>query len=124
MIMNDPKTVREITDIVKAYDKALIENDLDAINAFFLNSEEIVRYGPNENLYGAKAIAAFRAARPAGPKPRSVTAIHVIVTGKDHAIAHTEFFTPGSDKCGRQTQCWSRFPDGWKIIGAHVSYIS
>ncbi|EKZ2232751.1 TPA: AtzH-like domain-containing protein [Klebsiella pneumoniae] len=124
MILNDPQTISDVTEIVKAYDKALVDNDLEAINQFFLDSDDIVRYGPDENLYGSKAIAAFRASRPAGPKPRNVTAIHVITTGKDHAVAHTEFLIPGSDKLGRQTQCWSRFPDGWKIIGAHVSYKS
>ena len=67
---------------------------------------------------------AFRAARsPAGLMRR--TAGTVITTyGRDTAVASTLFYrdsAPG--KVGRQMQTWVRFPQGWKIVAAHVSII-
>jgi hypothetical protein len=67
---------------------------------------------------------AFRAARsPAGLMRR--TAGTVITTyGRDAAVASTLFYrdsAPG--KVGRQMQTWVRFPEGWKIVAAHVSMI-
>ena len=67
---------------------------------------------------------AFRAARsPVGLMRR--TAKTVITTyGRDTAVASTLFYRdtlPG--KVGRQMQTWVRFPEGWKIVAAHVSII-
>ena len=49
----------------------------------------------------------------------------VITTyGRDTAVASTLFYrdsAPG--KVGRQMQTWVRFPEGWKIVAAHVSII-
>jgi extradiol dioxygenase family protein len=49
----------------------------------------------------------------------------VITTyGRDAAVASTLFYRdslPG--KVGRQMQTWVRFPDGWKVVAAHVSII-
>ena len=44
--------------------------------------------------------------------------------GRDTAVASTLFYrdtAPG--KVGRQMQTWVRFPEGWKIVAAHVSII-
>ncbi|HHP2759564.1 TPA: AtzH-like domain-containing protein [Klebsiella quasipneumoniae] len=41
MILNDPQTISDVTEIVKAYDKALVDNDLEAINQFFLGKVRI-----------------------------------------------------------------------------------
>jgi hypothetical protein len=83
-----------------------------------------LRYGIGENLYGYDAIRAFRAARlPVGLMRR--TAKTVITTyGRDTAVASTLFYretAPG--RVGRQMQTWVRFPEGWKIVAAHVSVI-
>ncbi|MGE3700990.1 MAG: AtzH-like domain-containing protein, partial [Hyphomicrobiaceae bacterium] len=49
----------------------------------------------------------------------------VITTyGRDYAVASTLFHReslPG--KIGRQMQSWVRFPQGWRIVAAHVSII-
>ncbi len=53
------------------------------------------------------------------------TARTVITTyGRDTAVASTLFYrdtAPG--KVGRQMQTWVRFPEGWRIVAAHVSII-
>ena len=41
--------------------------------------------------------------------------------GEDFATANAEFFRDGEARRGRQSQAWVRFPDGWKIVSAHVS---
>jgi hypothetical protein len=44
--------------------------------------------------------------------------------GRDFAVASTLFHRdslPG--KVGRQMQTWVRFPEGWRIVAAHVSTI-
>jgi Protein of unknown function (DUF3225) len=44
--------------------------------------------------------------------------------GRDTAVASTLFYrdtAPG--KVGRQMQTWIRFPQGWRIVAAHVSII-
>jgi hypothetical protein len=49
----------------------------------------------------------------------------VITTyGRDFAVASTLFHresAPG--KVGRQMQSWVRFPEGWRVVAAHVSII-
>jgi hypothetical protein len=47
-----------------------------------------------------------------------------VTYGHDLAIAATLFRrdnAPG--KTGRQMQTWVRFPEGWRIVAAHVSLI-
>jgi len=49
----------------------------------------------------------------------------VITTfGRDLATAMTEFRREGSANVGRQSQTWVRFPDGWKVVAAHVSVVA
>jgi hypothetical protein len=39
-------------------------------------------------------------------------------------VASTLFYRDSSPgKVGRQMQTWVRFPEGWKIVAAHVSMI-
>ena len=55
-----------------------------------------------------------------------VLARTVITTyGRDFATAMTLFTrdnAPG--KTGRQSQTWVRFPEGWRVVAAHVSLIA
>jgi hypothetical protein len=119
-----PDVVAEVTEQFARYEKALVSNDVVVLDALFRPDSRTLRYGSGENLYGYDAIMAFRAARsPAGLMRR--TAGTVITTyGRDTAVASTLFYrdsAPG--KVGRQMQTWVRFPEGWKIVAAHVSII-
>ncbi|WP_288821208.1 oxalurate catabolism protein HpxZ [uncultured Leclercia sp.] len=124
MEINKASTLEEIRQAVDTYNLALVSNDLETVNQLFMRSPDVIRYGQHENLYGYEQIAAFRAARPAGPKPRQVTAVHIVSAGDDFGVANVEFIVPGKAEPGRQTQTWARLPEGWRIIGAHVSYLS
>jgi hypothetical protein len=119
-----PDVVAEVTAQFERYEKALVSNDVAVLDALFRADGRTLRYGIGENLYGYEAIMAFRAARsPAGLMRK--TAKTVITTyGRDAAVASTLFYrdaTPG--RVGRQMQTWVRFPEGWKIVAAHVSII-
>ena len=119
-----PDVLAEVTAQFARYEKALVENDVAALDEMFRADDRTLRYGIGENLYGYAAITAFRAARsPVGLKRR--TAKTVITTyGRDTAVASTLFYrdsAPG--RVGRQMQTWVRFSQGWKIVAAHVSII-
>jgi hypothetical protein len=119
-----PDVVAEVTEQFARYEKALVTNDIAVLDELFRDDPRTLRYGGGENLYGYRAITAFRAARsPIGLRRR--TAGTVITTyGRDTAVASTLFYrdtAPG--KVGRQMQTWIRFAAGWKIVAAHVSVI-
>ena len=45
--------------------------------------------------------------------------------GRDFPVASTLFHRDSmAGKIGRQTQTWVRFPDGWRVVAAHVSVIN
>jgi hypothetical protein len=119
-----PDVLAEVTEQFTRYEKALVENDVAVLDALFRPDARTLRYGIGENLYGHDAIMAFRAARsPIGLNRR--TAKTVITTyGRDTAVASTLFYRDTLvGRVGRQMQTWVRFPEGWKIVAAHVSII-
>jgi hypothetical protein len=124
MIVDDPQTKAEVEDQVAAYERALVSNDVAALDRFFLASDAAIRYGAGENLYGYEAIKAFRAARPAAGLARRLEKTRIVTYGRDCAIAATLFRRDGAPgKIGRQMQTWIRFPEGWRIVAAHISVI-
>jgi hypothetical protein len=119
-----PEVLAEVTEQFGIYEKALVSNDVAVLDSLFRADARTLRYGIGENLYGYDAIMAFRAARsPIGLMRK--TARTVITTyGRDTGVASTLFYrgtAPG--RVGRQMQTWVRFPEGWKIVAAHVSII-
>ena len=121
MEIDIPEVLAEVTAEFARYEKALVENDIAALDAFFWNDPRTLRYGAGENLYGHAAIAAFRAARPAGNLERTITRQEIHSFGRDHAVTNIESTRPGSTRIGRQSQTWVRLPEGWRIVSAHVS---
>jgi ketosteroid isomerase-like protein len=124
MIVNDPATLAAVEAAVADYERALMANDLDALDALFWQSGFTVRYGPGQNLHGIEAIKAFRLARPGGSPQRAVTKVVVTSFGTDFATANVEFQREGAAKPGRQSQSWVRFPEGWRVVAAHVSMLA
>src|ERR1700759_17221 len=119
-----PEVVAEVSEQFARYEKALVTNDVAVLDELFRNDPRTLRYGGGENLYGYDAIMAFRAARsPVGLMRRTASTVSTTY-GRDTAVASTLFYrdnAPG--KVGRQMQTWIRFPEGWKIVAAHVSII-
>jgi hypothetical protein len=124
MTIDDPKVTAEVEAAFADYERALVANDVAALDAFFLPSEGVIRYGAIENLYGYEAIKAFRAARSPAGLARKLEKTRIVTYGRDCAVAATLFRrdnAPG--KIGRQMQTWVRVPEGWRIVAAHVSII-
>ena len=118
-----PEVVAEIRAEFDRYEKALGANDVATLNEMFHRNPRTIRYGGGENLYGHSEIESFRGARQP-PGARTISRTVVTTYGRDHAVASTLFHRasmPG--KVGRQMQTWVRFPEGWRIVAAHVSFI-
>ncbi|MFC7052548.1 oxalurate catabolism protein HpxZ [Hansschlegelia quercus] len=122
MQINDAEIVAEVRAAFDGYEIALCANDLAMLRELFWASPLTLRYGPRENLYGADAIHAFRAGRPAIQRPRDLLRVIISTFGRDAATANAEFMMPGDARLGRQSQTWIRTPNGWRIVAAHVSY--
>ena len=121
MTIDDPETVAEVTAAFEAYEKALMFNDVETLDSLFWAAPQVLRYGVGECLYGHEAILAFRKARPGGSPRRRLTRTAITTFGKDYAVANTEFQRIGATRSGRQSQTWVRFPEGWRIVAAHIS---
>ena len=82
-----------------------------------------MRFGITENLYGIDEIEAFRKARPAVNLARTVRRLDIVAFGNDFGSVTLEFerVVNGRTISGRQSQLWVRFPEGWRIVSAHVS---
>lgn len=118
--MNLPEIVAEVTAAFYDYERALMADDIPAMDRLFHDSQATVRYGVGEVLYGIEAIREFRKGRGGSPQRRLGT-VAIATYGSDFATANAEFFREGSDRRGRQSQAWVRFADGWKVVSAHVS---
>jgi len=119
-----PAIKAEVEAAFAAYEKALIENDVAALDRFFLDAPTTIRYGVGENLHGYAEIAAFRASRSPAGLARTLERTVITTYGRDFAVAATFFRranAPG--KVGRQMQTWVRTAEGWRVVAAHVSII-
>jgi hypothetical protein len=123
VIINDPEVLAEVEEAFAAYEQALMDNDLDTLDALFWHSPLTVRIGPGQNLYGIEAIQAFRQNRAGGSPQRELLKTVITTFGTDFATANAEFQRVGAAKPGRQTQVWARFPDGWRVVSAHISML-
>ena len=119
-----PDVLAEVTAQFERYEKALVSNDIAVLDELFHPDKRTLRYGVGENLYGHDEIKAFRAARSPVGLGRKTARTVITTYGRDTAVASTLFYReslPG--KVGRQMQTWIRFPEGWRIVAAHVSTI-
>ncbi|WP_447927111.1 oxalurate catabolism protein HpxZ [Vreelandella sp. EE27] len=119
--INLPQVVAEVIAAFEEYERALVDNELSTLDAYFWEAPHTVRYGVAENLYGADAIAVYRrSCRPVGHGRRLHNTV-ITTFGKDYATVSTEFEDGETPRIGRQMQTWVRFPNGWKVVSAHVS---
>ncbi len=124
MTIDDPVLLAEVTAAFAAYERALMADDVPAMDALFHDAPTTNRYGVGEVLYGIEEIREFRKGRGGSPQ-RKLGRVAITVYGaKDggaFATADAEFYRENSDRRGRQTQSWVKFADGWKVVSAHVS---
>jgi len=124
MEIDIPEVVAEVKREFERYERALVSNDVALLDALFRDDPRTIRYGGAENLYGYEEIKAFRAARPSVGLARTLSRTVITTYGRDFAIASTLYDRPSfPGKVGRQMQTWVRFPEGWRVVAAHVSMI-
>ncbi|HSU23319.1 MAG TPA: oxalurate catabolism protein HpxZ [Variovorax sp.] len=121
--INRPDVLAEVTAAFARYEDALVHNKVEVLDELFWDSPHTLRYGATENLYGAAAIAAFRAARPSQGLMRELLRTVLTTYGEDFATANCEFRREGSARTGRQSQTWLRTARGWRVVAAHVSLL-
>ena len=124
MVINDPDVLAEVSTAFARYEDALVNNRVEVLDELFWPSPSTVRYGVGENLVGIEAIRAFRAARASAGLARDLERTLITTFGRDFATAMTEFRRGGSASVGRQSQTWVRFPEGWRVVAAHVSLLA
>ena len=120
-----PDVVAEVTAAFEAYERALVTNDVAGLDIMFRDDPRTMRFGGGENLFGYGQIKAFRAARSPAGLDRTLSRTVITTYGRDVGVASTLFYrdaAPG--KVGRQMQTWVRFPEGWRVVAAHVSVIA
>ncbi|MCC4598121.1 oxalurate catabolism protein HpxZ [Xanthomonas campestris pv. phormiicola] len=120
MIVDAPEVLAEVQAAFADYERALMADDVAALDRLFHDAPTTVRYGVGEALYGAEAIRAFRRGRGGSPQ-RRLLRVQIVAYGRDFATADAEFLRKGATRPGRQSQSWVRFADGWKVVSAHVS---
>ena len=118
-----PDVLAEVGAAFARYEDALVNNRLEVLDELFWDSPRTIRYGIAENLMGIEAIRAYRAARNPTSLARRLERTVITTYGRDTATAMTEFHRDGNPRIGRQSQTWVRFPQGWRVVAAHVSFI-
>ena len=117
-----PEAVAEVKAAFDIYEKALVSNDVATLDALFRDDPRTVRYGANENLYGYAEIMAFRATRSPVALGRTISRTVITTFGREFAVASTLYERPSAPgRIGRQMQTWVKFPEGWRVVAAHVS---
>lgn len=117
-----PEVVAEVRAAFERYEKALVSNDVPTLDALFHDDARTIRYGVNEILYGYADIKSFRGARSPVALGRTLSRTVITTYGRDFATASTLYERPSAPgKQGRQMQTWVKFPQGWRVVAAHVS---
>ena len=102
-----------------AYERAILANDLDALDAAFAPGEGTIRADGAGLLVGHDAISAFRVTR-GGVAPRTIERLEYRPLGPDIALLVAESRFHGGRR-GIQTQVWQRIDGQWLITAAHVT---
>ena len=124
MQINIPEVLAEVTAAFTRYEKALVTNDTPVLDELFRTADETVRFGIAENLFGIEEIRNFRNNRPPINLARTVARTNITTYGRDFATTAITFYRePMPGRIGRQMQSWARFPEGWRVVAAHVSLI-
>jgi Asp-tRNA(Asn)/Glu-tRNA(Gln) amidotransferase A subunit family amidase len=108
-----------LIDAFWSYERALMGNDLDALDRLFAAGPTTLRGDAAGVLLGHDAIRDFRSGRGGAPA-RRIVETHVQVVDATHAlvVAVTELLSGGR---GQQTQLWAFLDGAWMVTAAHVS---
>ena len=96
--VNIPEVVAEVRALFERYEQALIDKNVEVLDATFWDSPHTIRYAFHENGYGFTQIHAHRVARPPGPgtKEKRIR-LEILTLGRDLATVNLEFKVRGQD---------------------------
>jgi len=121
--LDRPDVVAEVWEVFTEYERALVAGDVAVLTRLFWDDPRTMRYGVADRQQGAGEIAGWRATHPSVLPGRRLSGTTVLALDERTAVVCTLFHYPGQPLEGRQTQVWVRFPDGWRIVSAHVSEV-
>ncbi|WP_336633353.1 MULTISPECIES: AtzH-like domain-containing protein [unclassified Microbacterium] len=109
----------ELRAAFDAYERAIMANDLDALDAAFAPTAGAMRGDGAGLLVGHAAISAFRGVRGGVPE-RTIERLEYRAVGPDAAllVSVSRYAVGGT---GLQTQLWERIDGRWLITAAHVT---
>ena len=125
MEINLPEVIAEVRAAFVEYERALVANDIETMNALFWEAPETVRYGIAEIQHGGEVIRQWRETCAPVPASRRLHRTVITTFGRDFATVSTEFTSDATPSIGRQMQTWARLgpAEGFRIVAAHVSLI-
>ena len=125
MEINLPEVIAEVRAAFVEYERALVANDIETMNALFWDAPETVRYGIAEIQHGGEVIRQWRETCAPVPASRRLHRTVITTFGRDFATVSTEFTSDATPSIGRQMQTWARLgpAEGFRIVAAHVSLI-
>lgn len=132
--MTDATIPADLRAAFEAYERAIVANDLDALDAFFAPGPGTLRGDSGGLLVGHDAISGFRSLR-GGVPPREIADVHyrplargsrpdadddaASIDGDVALLVSVSRFTGGGR--GLQTQVWEHVDGRWVITAAHVT---
>jgi hypothetical protein len=120
--VNRGEVVAAVRSVFERYEAALVANDLNVLDELFWDSPHTDRFGLGDRQQGFTAVRDARRALER-QTPRRTLRDLVITTFDDHtAVVATEFVPEDGTLVGRQSQTWVCFPEGWRVVSAHVSW--
>ena len=118
-----PDVVAEVRAAFDRYEKALVSNDVAVLDELFRDDPRTIRYGAGEILYGSfgNKIVSVRRAR------RLRSAGNCRAPSSQRSAANLRWLRrstsghPRPEKLAVRLQTWVKFPEGWRVVAAHVS---
>lgn len=108
-----------LLDAFWAYERALGDDDLAAMDRLFADGPDTLRGDGSGLLVGHGQISAFRRVRGGAPA-REIAEVRVHSVDADTALV-TAVTAPRRGGRGLQTQLWRRAGGAWAVVAAHVS---
>lgn len=121
MRVNAADVVASVRATFAEYERALLANDLDALDGFMWRDPRLVRVGLDDRQDGFDAVTAYRRSQARQAPPRTLTDTVIVTFGDHTAVVTTAFAPEDGSPPGRQSQTWVLLEGGWKIVAAHVS---
>ena len=119
-VTNDGTVPDAVLEAFWAYERALADDDLAALDDAFVDDPGTLRGDAAGLLVGHAQISAFRGARGGAPR-RTIRDVHARVLSPDHVVV-VSVNEPDAGGAGLVTQVWQHCPDGrWRISAAQVA---